>query len=73
VNNDILLDLDYSEDSNAELDFNFVMTGSGKLIEIQGCAEKTPIDFELLNKFGTIAKKAISQLTAMQLDVLNSY
>ncbi len=73
VNSEILLDLDYSEDSNAELDFNFIMTGSGKLIEIQGCAEKTPIDFELINKFGVIAKKAIAQLTEIQLNILNSY
>jgi ribonuclease PH len=73
VNSEILLDLDYSEDSNAELDFNFIMTGSGNLIEIQGCAEKTPIDFELINKFGAIAKKAISQLTEIQLNILNSY
>ncbi|MHB1665647.1 MAG: ribonuclease PH [bacterium] len=73
VNNEILLDLDYSEDSNAELDFNFIMTGSGKLIEIQGCAEKTPIDFELINKFGDIAKKAVLQLTEIQQNIINSY
>jgi ribonuclease PH len=72
VNHEILLDLDYSEDCIAELDFNFVMTGSGKLIEIQGCAEKTPIEFETLNKLSSISKDAIMKITDIQQKAVNS-
>jgi ribonuclease PH len=66
VNGEILLDLDYSEDSAAELDFNFVLTGSKKIIEIQGCAEKTPIEFSALEKLYDIAKSAASKITELQ-------
>ena len=42
-----MLDLDYAEDSNAEADANFVLTGSGGIVEIQATAEKAPFDEEL--------------------------
>ena len=66
VNGEILADLDYSEDSTADLDFNFILTGSQKIIEIQGCAEKTPIEFEVLEKLYGLSKKAVSKITALQ-------
>ncbi len=71
VKGEILVDLDYSEDSVAELDFNFVLTGSGKIIEVQGCAEKTPIGFETLAKIYNIAKDAISKIGELQSKAIN--
>ena len=66
ANGEILLDLDYSEDSIAELDFNFILTGSRKIIEIQGCAEKTPIDFDVLGKLYELSKTAVAKITELQ-------
>ncbi len=66
ANGEILLDLDYSEDSIAELDFNFVLTGSKKIIEIQGCAEKTPIGFDILEKLYEFSKTAVANITDLQ-------
>lgn len=72
VNGKILLDLDYSEDSNAELDFNFVLTGSEKIIEIQGCAEKTPIEFDTLAKLYELSKTAVLKITELQNAAINN-
>ncbi len=66
VKGEILVDLDYSEDSVAELDFNFVLTGSGKIIEVQGCAEKTPIELDMLTKLYELSKSAVSKITELQ-------
>ncbi len=73
VNGEILLDLDYSEDSTAELDFNFVLTGSGNIVEIQGCAEKTPIKFDVLGKLYELSKTAVSKITVMQKNAISYY
>jgi len=60
------LDLNYEEDSKADVDMNFVMTGRGRLVEVQGTAERTPFsEFDLL-KMMTLAKKAIAYLTQRQ-------
>ncbi len=72
VNGEILLDLDYSEDSAADLDFNFIMTGSQKIIEIQGCAEKTPIEFEVLDKLYNLSKKAVAKITELQNNAISN-
>ncbi len=72
VNGKILLDLDYSEDSNAELDYNFVLTGSKRIIEIQGCAEKTPIEFDVLSKLYELSKNAVSKISELQSEAINS-
>ena len=48
VNGEVLLDLDYGEDSTAEVDFNVVMTGSGKIVEVQGTGEQNPFTREEL-------------------------
>jgi len=66
-----LLDLDYFEDSTAEVDMNVVMTGSGKIIEIQGTAEAAPFSREDLNALITLATKGINELTALQMAVLS--
>ncbi|MHB1660636.1 MAG: ribonuclease PH [bacterium] len=72
VNGEILVDLDYSEDSVAELDFNFILTGSGKIIEIQGCAEKTPIPFDILGKLYELSKNAASKINELQNEAINA-
>ena len=56
-----VLDLDYPEDSTAEVDMNVVMTGSGRFIEVQGTAEGEPFDFETLQAQLTLAQNGIAQ------------
>ena len=63
-------DLDYAEDSTAETDANFVMTGSGGIIEIQGTAEGEPFSEAKLQELLTLAKGSIAQLVEMQKKVL---
>ena len=64
-----LLDLDYEEDSSAETDMNVVMTGDGRLIEVQATAERDPFSRELLDSLLDLAAGGIAELTATQLDV----
>ena len=61
-----VLDLDYAEDSEAETDANFVITGKGGLCEIQGTAEKEPFSEEEFLKLLEFAKKGCAELTALQ-------
>ncbi|GGA37692.1 ribonuclease PH [Pelagibacterium lentulum] len=61
-----LLDLDYLEDSEAETDANFVLTGAGKFVEIQGTAEGEPFSTEELTSLIGLAKKGISELVDLQ-------
>jgi len=61
-----MLDLDYAEDSEAETDMNFVMTGSGGIVEIQGTAEKTPFSEAELAALMALAKKGILHLVELQ-------
>lgn len=65
-----VLDLDYIEDSNAEVDANFVITGSGKLVEIQATAEKDPFSDKEFNTMLGLAKEGIAELIALQKQVL---
>jgi len=67
-----LLDLDYLEDVEAETDANFVMTGSGKFVEIQGTAEGAPFDRAELDKLMTLAGKGIAELTELQKAALSA-
>jgi ribonuclease PH len=60
------LDLNYQEDSRAEVDMNFVMTGSGGLVEVQGTAERNPFTPDDLNKMMAAARKAVLKLTRLQ-------
>ncbi len=61
-----VLDLDYIEDSAADTDANFVMTGAGKIVEVQGTAEKTPFTEEELMALLKLAKKGCGELTQKQ-------
>ncbi|MBA3329172.1 MAG: ribonuclease PH [Solirubrobacterales bacterium] len=61
-----LLDLDYSEDSTAEVDANVVMTGEGGLVEIQATAERTPLSRAHLDDLLALAGSGIEQLRALQ-------
>jgi ribonuclease PH len=61
-----VLDLDYVEDSSAGTDANFVITGKGGIVEIQGTAEGEPFSEEQFSKLLELAKKGIADITAMQ-------
>jgi len=61
-----MLDLDYSEDSTAQTDANFVLTGSGGLVEIQGTAEGAPFSDEEFAAMLSLARKGIGELVALQ-------
>ena len=65
-----VLDLDYAEDSTAETDANFVLTGSGGLVEIQGTAEGTPFTDDQLGALLKLARKGIGELIELQKQVL---
>lgn len=66
------LDLDYKEDSRAEVDMNLVMTGSGNFVEIQGTAEKTPFSSEQLGQIQSLGSQGIQQLVQMQKSLLEA-
>jgi ribonuclease PH len=61
-----LLDLDYSEDSTAEVDMNVVMTGEGALVEVQATAEKTPFSRARLDELLELAAAGLEELAAAQ-------
>jgi ribonuclease PH len=68
----ILLDLCYEEDSKAEVDMNFVMTGSGNFIEVQGTAESAPFTRRQMENMTEIAQQGIKELLKTQKQVLGS-
>src|SRR3990170_8486553 len=61
-----VLDLDYAEDSEAEADSNFVMTGAGGIVEVQGTAETVAFSQESFDKLMVLAKKGIGELVVLQ-------
>jgi len=61
-----LLDLDYSEDSTAEVDMNVAMTGDARLVEVQATAEQAPFSRELLDELLELAALGIEQIAAVQ-------
>jgi ribonuclease PH len=61
-----VLDLDYAEDSEADTDANFVMTGEGRIIEVQGTAEKTPFSDDEFCALMALAKKGVARLVDLQ-------
>ena len=61
-----VLDLDYAEDSSADADANFVMTGSGGIVEVQGTAETVPFSQEGFDQLMVLAKKGIAELVQLQ-------
>jgi ribonuclease PH len=66
VDGKILLDLCYQEDSTADVDMNFVMTGSGKFIEVQGTAESEPFTRKQMERMAEIAQGGIKDLLKAQ-------
>ena len=70
VKGEALLDLDYDEDSTAETDANFVLTGKGGLVEIQGTAEGAPFTEEQLAQLLRLARKGITELVELQKQAL---
>ena len=65
-----VLDLDYAEDSNAGTDANFVMTGKGGIVEIQGTAEGEPFSEAMLHELIALAKLGIGELVALQMKAI---
>jgi ribonuclease PH len=65
-----LLDLDYSEDSTAEVDANVVMTGDGALVEVQATAERTPLSRAHLDELLALAQSGIEELRAVQQEAI---
>jgi ribonuclease PH len=72
VDDRLLLDLDYSEDSRAQVDCNIVMTGAGEFVEIQGTAEGRTFTQAQLDAQLQLARKAIAQITALQREALGA-
>jgi ribonuclease PH len=70
VEGDALLDLDYSEDSRAEVDMNVVMSGDGELVEVQATAERTPFTRARLDELLELAAGGIEELAAAQADAV---
>ena len=66
VRGNVVLDLEYEEDSQAEVDMNVVMTGAGKFVEIQGTAEDIPFDRADLDRFLELAEQGIRSLMEVQ-------
>ena len=72
MNDRVLLDLDYAEDSECDTDMNFVMTGSGDFVEIQGTAEGKPFSKKEMDELTKIAQKGIALITKKQFEALKS-
>jgi ribonuclease PH len=72
IDNQILLDLEYEEDSKADVDMNFVMTGSGKFIEVQGTAERVPFNKKQMDEMTFLAGQGIEKLIALQKKIVGN-
>jgi ribonuclease PH len=72
VHSNMLLDLCYDEDFNAEADFNVVMTSQGKFVEVQGTAETKPFTKETIDSLLSLAQKGIEQLFQAQQSALET-
>jgi ribonuclease PH len=66
VNGEVMIDLDYIEDSKAEVDMNFVITGKGEFVEIQGTGEERPFTSEEFEKMKELALKGASKIIEVQ-------
>jgi len=73
VQNQILLDLEYAEDSQAEVDMNFVMTGAGLFIEVQGTAEHVPFSKDQLDEMTSLAGSGIAGIIACQKEIVGDW
>jgi len=70
VNGEPMLDLDYEEDSSAEVDMNFVMTASQRFVEVQGTAESEPFTLDQMDAMRLLAMDGISRLFEVQMEAL---
>lgn len=70
VNGEVVLDLNYDEDSTAEVDMNIVMTGKGAFVEVQGTAEAAPFTKDEMAMMTSLAEEGIRGLAARQKEVL---
>jgi len=70
IGNQILLDLEYEEDSRADVDMNFVMTGSGLFIEVQGTAERVPFNKEQMAQMTDMASSGIREIIERQKEIV---
>lgn len=66
VRGHVVLDLDYAEDSAAHIDANFVMTGQGNFVEIQGTGEEAPFSAEQFGQLQALAQKGVEEIIALQ-------
>jgi len=73
VGGEACLDLDYAEDSKAEVDMNLVMTGRGQFVEVQGTAEKIPFSSEQLQELISLGQQGIRQLVSLQKSALEPH
>lgn len=71
VGDELLLDLDYAEDSHAGVDMNLVGTADGRIVEIQGTGERTPFDRQQLDSLLDMGQRAIERLAGLQREVTN--
>lgn len=72
VDGEVLLDLAYSEDARAEVDFNVVMTEDGRFVEVQGTAEREPFDRRVLDRILDLAAGGIRSLFAVQQEAIRA-
>jgi ribonuclease PH len=72
VGGEQLLDLDYVEDSGADVDLNVVMTGDGRLVEVQATAERVPFDRGQLNALLDLAESGIEELALVQQEAVDA-
>ncbi len=70
VDHEALLDLEYSEDSRAQMDANFIMSADGGIIEVQATAEDKPVSWDQVVALKELAQAGISQLVTLQLEVV---
>ena len=73
INGKNCLDLDYSEDSEADVDLNVVKTGKGGFVEIQGTAEREPFTDKQMKDMLTLAGKGIKELVAIQKKAVGTF
>jgi ribonuclease PH len=71
VEGELLLDLDYEEDSAAEVDMNVVMTGAGEVIDVQATAERKPFSQDLLTELLALAARGVETMAKAQRDALD--
>ena len=72
VNDEIVLDLDYSEDQFAQTDMNFVMTDTGEVVEVQGTAEAKVFTVDELNEMAKLAQTGVADLIELQKRALSA-